>query len=69
MAGDIACTFEGCSRKFPSESNMKKHLWSSHKVRSNKKKGPKKAKGGGKFPVQIHFCYNCGVPMPKEISL
>ena len=70
MATEIKCSFDGCARVFSSVGNMRKHLFAAHKVRT--KKVPKKAKKhqpSGKMPVQIHFCYNCGVPMPKEISV
>ncbi len=63
----IKCSFEGCSREFSSAGNMRKHLFAAHKVRT--KKVPKKRKQTGSMPVQMHFCYNCGVPMPKEISV
>jgi hypothetical protein len=36
----------------------------------NSKPAPKKAAPVGRvMPVKAHFCYNCGMPQPKEVVI
>lgn len=73
MANTFFCKIRGCKYLgASSKGNLNKHRWAAHGIRSTnsrtRKRHPAPTKAG-KMPVEIHFCYNCGAPQPKEIGV
>ena len=41
----------------------------ANKYHRNKRAGKKPTASRPNMPVQINFCFNCGMPQPKEVKL
>ena len=57
---------------FPSKSAMKKHLREKHPTPAMKRangNGRRAKRKPGVMPCNPRYCWNCGVPQPREVAL